>query len=115
MPTADSLLGIVSPFVATIGDVLMTIAVAAFLLLPARLLWRRMTRPVERLAWSLRVAAADGDAPLNRVAAWLNSHWLDWRFAFSVRLRAARQSVATGVLMVRRTGLAMDAFFEDSN
>ncbi|HKA81872.1 MAG TPA: metallophosphoesterase, partial [Xanthobacteraceae bacterium] len=111
MPTADSLLGIVSPFVATIGDVLMTIAVAAFLLLPARLLWRRMTRPVERLAWSLRVAAADGDAPMNRVAAWLNSHWLDWRFAFSARLRAARTSLPAALLLILRLGLPLTAFF----
>ena len=67
MPTADTWLGIVSPFVATVGDFLMTLAVAAFLFLPARLLWRRLTRPVERLAWSLRVAAADGTAPMKPV------------------------------------------------
>ena len=49
MPTADSLLGIVSPFVATAGDLLMTLAFAMLLMLPARLMWRRLTRPAERL------------------------------------------------------------------
>ena len=48
MPTADSLLGIVSPFVATAGDLLMTLVFATLVVLPARLLWRRLTRPVER-------------------------------------------------------------------
>src|SRR5262245_19365233 len=111
MPTADSLLGVVSPFVATVGDVLMTIAAAAFLLLPARLLWRRLSRPVERLAWSLRVAAADGNAPMNRVVAWLNDRWLDWRFAFSTRLRAARMSLPAALLLLLRLGLPLTAFF----
>jgi uncharacterized membrane protein HdeD (DUF308 family) len=111
MPTADSLLGIVSPFVATAGDVLMTIAVAAFLLLPARLLWRRLTRPVERLAWSLRVAAADGEARMNPAVAWLNGHWLDWRFAFAARLRAARTSLPAALLLILRLGLPLTAFF----
>src|SRR5215475_7007608 len=55
MPISDSLLGISSPFVATAGDVLMTVVLATLLILPARLLWRRLTRPFERVAWSLRL------------------------------------------------------------
>ena len=49
MPTADSLLGIVSPFVATAGDLLMTLVFAILVVLPTRLLWRRFTRPAERV------------------------------------------------------------------
>jgi hypothetical protein len=111
MPTADSLLGVISPFVATAGDVLMTVAVAAFLLLPARLLWRKLTRPVERLAWSLRVSAADGQVPMKPAVAWLNGHWLDWRFAFSDRLRTARTSLPAALLLILRLGLPLTAFF----
>ena len=61
-PDADSghLLGISSPFVATAGDVLMTLVLATLLMLPARLLWRRLTRPLERLAWSLQLGAKAG-------------------------------------------------------
>ena len=48
MPITDTLLGISSPFVATAGDVLMTLVLATLVILPARLLWRRLTRPIER-------------------------------------------------------------------
>ena len=111
MPTADSWLGLVSPFVATAGDFLMTVALAALLFLPTRLLWRRLTRPVERLAWSLRVAAADGVAPMNRVIAWVVGHWLDSRFKFAVRLRAARTSLLSALILILRLGLPVTAFF----
>ena len=111
MPTADTWLGIVSPFVATAGDFLMTLAVAAFLFLPVRLLWRRLTRPVERLAWSLRVAAAEGTAPMNCLVAWPIGQWLDWRFLFAVRLRAARTSLFAALLLILRIGLPVTAFF----
>jgi len=60
MPRSDSLLGLASPFIATAGDLLMTLAFAMLLMLPARLLWRRLTRPIERLAWSLRLSAEEG-------------------------------------------------------
>ena len=111
MPTADTWLGIVSPFVATAGDFLMTLAVAAFLFLPVRLLWRRLTRPVERLAWSLRVAAAEETAPMNCLVAWPIGQWLDWRFLFAVRLRAARTSLFAALLLILRIGLPVMAFF----
>ncbi|HZN31693.1 MAG TPA: metallophosphoesterase [Xanthobacteraceae bacterium] len=111
MQTAESWLGIVSPFVATAGDVLMSIAVAALLVLPLRLLWRRLTRPVERLAWSLRVAAADRSAPMNPAVAWLNGHWLDWRLRFSVGLREARTSLPAALLVLLRLGMPVTAFF----
>jgi uncharacterized membrane protein HdeD (DUF308 family) len=111
MQTADSWLGIVSPFVATAGDVLMSIALAALLVLPLRLLWRRLTRPVERLAWSLRVAAADRGAPMNRAAAWLGGRWLDWRLRFSERLRQARTSLPSALLVMLRLGMPVTAFF----
>ena len=111
MQTAESWLGIVSPFVATAGDVLMSIAVAALLVLPLRLLWRRLTRRVERLAWSLRVAAADRSAPMNPAVAWLNDRWLDWRLRFSVRLRKARTSLPAALLVLLRLGMPVTAFF----
>ena len=57
MPISDSLLGIISPFVATAGDLLMTLVFATLVVLPWRLLWRRLTRPAERLAWSLHLGA----------------------------------------------------------
>src|SRR6476620_10364939 len=67
MPLTDDMLGRISPFVATVGDVLMTLVFAVLLMLPARLAWRRVTRPVERLAWSLRLDVEQGATRINSV------------------------------------------------
>src|SRR5215467_6408550 len=111
MPISDSLLGISSPFVATAGDVLMTVVLATLLILPARLLWRRLTRPVERVAWSLRLGAKAGTAPMNRAADWLIGRWLESRFGFAMRLREGRTSLAAALILVLRLGLPVTAFF----
>jgi hypothetical protein len=55
MPTSNSWLGFLSPIVATAGDLFLTLVVAILLLLPLRLLWRRLTRPAERLAWAYQL------------------------------------------------------------
>jgi uncharacterized membrane protein HdeD (DUF308 family) len=111
MPISDSLLGISSPFVATAGDILMTLVLATILILPARLLWRRLTRPVERLAWSLRLGAKAGAAPMNPAADWLIGRWLEGRFGFAMRLREGRTSLAAALILVLRLGLPLTAFF----
>ena len=48
-------LGLISPLVAVIGDVLSALLVAV-LLLPGWLSWRRLTRPIERRAWKRRLS-----------------------------------------------------------
>src|SRR6516164_156188 len=111
MPISDSLLGISSPFVATAGDVLMTVVLATLLILPARLLWRRLTRPVERMAWSLRLGAKASAVPMNRAADWLIGRWLESRFGFAMRLREGRTSLAAALILVLRLGLPVTAFF----
>src|SRR5262249_1983549 len=110
MSISDSLLGISSPFVATAGDVLMTMVLATLLILPARLLWRRLTRPVERMAWSLRLGAKAGSVPMNRAADWLIGHWLESRFNFAMRLHEGRTSLAAALILVLRLGLPVTAF-----
>jgi hypothetical protein len=109
MPISDSLLGISSPFVATAGDVLMTLVLATIVLLPARLLWRRLTRPLERLAWSLSLGSKA--APMNAAADWLIGHWLRARFSFAMRLREGRTSLAAALMILLRLGLPVTAFF----
>ena len=111
MPTSDSVLGIVSPFVATAGDVLMTLAFATAIILPFRLLWRRLTRPVERLAWSLHLSRQSDAAPMNPAAAWLTAKWLASRFGFTMRLRRTRSSLASALVLLLHLGLPLTAFF----
>jgi hypothetical protein len=111
MPISDTLLGIISPFVATGGDLLMTLLLATLVVLPWRLLWRRFTRPVERLAWSLDSKAKTTSSPVNPAAAWLITWWLEGRFSFNMRLRGARVSLPTTLLLLMRLGLPLTAFF----
>src|SRR5204863_2902037 len=115
MPISDTLLGISSPFVATAGDVLMTLVLATLVILPARLLWRRLTRRVERLAWWLQLDAEAGTAPMNPAAGWLIGRWLKGRFNFAMRLREARGSLPAALILVLRLGLPVSAFFAAFN
>src|SRR6185436_13318260 len=111
MPISDTLLGISSPFVATSGDLLMTLVFSTLVVLPWRLLWRRFTRPVERLAWSLNLGAKTGGAPLHPAADWLITSWLASRFSFNMRLREARVSLRSTLILLLRLGLPLTAFF----
>ena len=109
MPLSDDLLGTVSPFIATAGDLLMTLVVAMALILPLRLVWRRVTRPVERQAWALRFQAKA--ASMNRAAEWMMNRWLNGRFRFSLRLSGSRISLPFGLVLLMRLGLPITAFF----
>ena len=111
MPTSDTLLGIISPVVATGGDLLMTLVFAALVVLPTRLLWRRITRPAERLAWSLHLSSKAGSLRLNPAADWLIARWLAIRFGFSMRLRQTRESLSLMLILLLRLGLPVTAFF----
>jgi hypothetical protein len=111
MPISDTLLGISSPFVATAGDLLMTLVFATLVVLPWRLMWRRFTRPVERLAWSLHLGGKPERAPVNRAADWLITRWLASRFGFNMRLRDARVSLPTTLILLLRLGMPVTAFF----
>lgn len=111
MPRSDSVLGLASPFVATAGDILMTLVFAMLLMLPARLLWRRLTTPIERLGWSLRLSADKGGPRLNRPADWLMRRWLENRFRFDMYLREGRLSLTAALILLLRLGLPVTAFF----
>jgi uncharacterized membrane protein HdeD (DUF308 family) len=110
MPISDTLLGMSSPFAATAGDLLMTLALAVAVVLPVRLLWRRATRPLERLAWSLHLSSRTDGTSMNRVADWLIGYWLANRFGFSMRMREGRSSLAMTLLFLLRLGLPLTAF-----
>ncbi len=111
MPTSDTLLGITSPFVAAAGDILMTLVFATLVVLPWRLLFRWLTRPAERLAWSLHLGANAESGSINPAADWLIARWLASRFGFNMRLRDARASLLAAVFLLLRLGLPVTAFF----
>jgi hypothetical protein len=109
MRSADTWLGLISPLVATAGDVIMAIALGTLLVLPTRLFWRRITRPVERKAWRFRLFGQDTqmDAlPRRVVRGWTNA-----RFSFSASLREARSSLPSAADLVIRLGLPLAILF----
>src|SRR5207342_2875991 len=59
MESSDTWLGLISPVVATAGDVLMAILFGALVVLPLRLGWRFLTRTFERTARRLRFSGQD--------------------------------------------------------
>ena len=100
-------LGLISPLVAVIGDVLSALLVAV-LLIPLWLTLRRFTRPIERRAWQRRLSDQTktkhlgfGDHAVN----W----WLDSRLRWGVRLRLTRGSLRAAVSQWLRTGLPIVA------
>ena len=110
MPLSDDLLGRISPIVATAGDILMTLIFAMVLMLPARLAWRRVTRSVERLAWTIRLSAKDGAPQMNPAADWLSV--AGWRAAsVSIFGCGKPRSLPTALILFLRLGLPVTAFF----
>jgi uncharacterized membrane protein HdeD (DUF308 family) len=110
MPTSNSWLGFLSPLVATGGDLFLTLLAAVLLLLPFRLLWRRLTRPAERLAWAYQLhdEHRDRGGPLfGRLLAL----WTEARFDFSMELKDARWSLPAAMHLLLRLGLPVAAVF----
>ena len=96
---------------ATAGDLLMAALLGMLLVLPAHLLWKRLTRPVERLAWLLRLAPKPGGPAPNPAADWLIGRWLEGRFNFDLRLGEARNSLRAALILILGLGLPITAFF----
>ena len=100
-------LGLISPLVAVIGDVLSALLVA-MLLLPGWLSWRRLTRPIERRAWERRLSDQTKAKNLGLGEQAVN-WWLDSRLRWGVRLRLTRGSLRTAVSQWLRAGLPIVA------
>lgn len=106
-----SVLGIVSPGVAVLGDVFVALVIAFAFVIPGTTLWRRATAPVERRAWAWAAPGGEGDVatpvrgPLRRLAVALLTHRLRSR----VRLRQARYSLRTALGRGLQIGLPIAA------
>ena len=103
-----SALGILSPLVAVLGDIVVALALTFFVIVPVRLFIRRTTRWIERAAWQ-RVL----DAPARTgLAAWPSRAirwWLESRMRFAIRLRSARYSLTSAFGRGLQIGLPLTA------
>jgi uncharacterized membrane protein HdeD (DUF308 family)/3',5'-cyclic AMP phosphodiesterase CpdA len=100
-------LGIVSPAFAVVGDLLIALVVSFGVIIPLRLLWRKVTRPLERLLWRWSTAR-----PATRVGVWTRAildFWLSRRLRFAIQLRRASYSLPEALFRGLQIGLPVAA------
>jgi uncharacterized membrane protein HdeD (DUF308 family) len=100
--------GVASTAVAVVGDLLTALVLTIVVLLPARLLWRKLTRPLEASAWRNRLARGDAGAR-PAIGDRIVDLWLDGRVRFAVRLHQARKSLGGAVWRTLQDGLPLTA------
>ncbi|MFL5327571.1 MAG: DUF308 domain-containing protein [Gemmataceae bacterium] len=103
-----NVVGFISPLVAVFGDIVTAMIVAFVILLPVRLGWRRLTRPIERRAWTHWLARADqgkGPGLFGRVSG----IWLRRRLKFSRRVAQAARSPQAALRWGMHIGLPVTA------
>ena len=103
-----------TPGIAVIGDVLMALLLAAILILPARVLWRKLTRPIERKAWSRLLKLSEKGDELTLGERSLES-WLSGRVRFAAHMNEMRHSLKNAFLRLLRIGLPMAAVLVSIN
>jgi uncharacterized membrane protein HdeD (DUF308 family)/3',5'-cyclic AMP phosphodiesterase CpdA len=103
-----TLVGLLGPFVAVLGDVLVALLVAFCVVSPARAGIRRLTRPVRRWAWR-RVDVGKASSP-RWGDRWLRS-WLAWQLRLSIRARKGRYSLPFATERALGAGLPVVAVF----
>src|SRR5262249_50954956 len=102
------LVGMIDPLVAVAGDVAMALGLALCIVLPVRLAWQKLTRPLERRGWRHPVARIDrggSPGPVGR----LSGGWLTGRLRFARRLGQIRRSPREALAWGLRTGLPITA------
>ena len=99
-----------APVVAVMGDLFGALLVTAVLIVPGRLLWRKLTRPLERAAWTGRLSD-NKNVATQQFTERLRDFWLDGRLGFAVRLEEARESgEVRATLDIEREAMAAWAF-----
>jgi uncharacterized membrane protein HdeD (DUF308 family) len=104
--TDGTLLGLLSPAIALIGDMCLAVLFGLAVIAPVVLSAQRATRWLERLVWRRYLAAGESGA------GWryrLGTAWLRYRLRIAVRLREARYSVPAALHRSMATGLPMAA------
>ena len=107
MESGWGLLGLLSPAVAVLGDMLIAVVITLVVINPVYLLWRAPTRWLERRAWRRQLQHAPGTK--TGVAGRITAGWLRWRLRYAIRLRAARYSIPAALSQGLQTGLPFAA------
>lgn len=100
--------GMIDPLVAVAGDIGMTLLLAFGLILPVRLAWRKLTRPLERRGWQRTLARMD-QGQSQGLGARFFSGWLTGRLRFARRLGQMRSSPRAALRWGLQAGLPVTA------
>ena len=107
MGTDGTLLGLISPGVAVLGDMFIAVILTLLVIDPLYLGWRKPTRWIERWAWRRHLVdlRTEGVTWPERITG----AWLRWRLDFAIRMRACRFSVPAALSRGLQVGLPLAA------
>ena len=105
-----STLGFISPFAAVVGDVIAALLLGSFVVLPGRLVWRFLTRPIERAAWRRYDQLSNNGQEASLLEKGLQ-YWLGFRLRFALALRNMRYSANFALWRLMSFGLPVIALF----
>jgi uncharacterized membrane protein HdeD (DUF308 family)/3',5'-cyclic AMP phosphodiesterase CpdA len=102
-----TLLGLISPAVAVLGDMFIAVLITLLLLNPIQMAWHGPTRWIERRVWQwhLRSAGAGSRLWITRLTA----AWLRFRLRLAIRLRETRYSIPAVLNLGLQRGLPVAA------
>ena len=101
-------LGMLSPAVATVGDIVASLVLALVVLAPSEIVWRRLTRPMERIVWHRMLqdtTPASQQKWAERAARW----WAEHRLRRSVARDLENNTLPGAVRQTIRAGLPLTA------
>lgn len=103
-----TLLGMITPAAATLGDVVAALVTGLVVLYPAERAWQRLTRPIERAAWQrmLHDRTPEVDQPWSERAI---RRWAEQRLRRSVARDLENNTLAGAVRQMIRAGLPITA------
>jgi len=103
-----TLLGLLTPAVATAGDVVAALVLSLVVLLPLELIVRRASRPVERAVWMRTLSDSAPDSE-QRWSERLVRYWAEQRLRRSVARDLENDTLIGAVRQLIRAGLPMTA------
>jgi uncharacterized membrane protein HdeD (DUF308 family) len=103
-----SFIGFISPFSAVVGDLVVALILAVVLILPTRLFWRKLTRPIERAAWN-RLYRLREKGEASSLGEQCMRAWLGLRMKFALDMGELRSSLNYAFWQVLRFGLPLTA------
>jgi uncharacterized membrane protein HdeD (DUF308 family)/3',5'-cyclic AMP phosphodiesterase CpdA len=95
-------LGLLSPAVATLGDIAAALVLAVVIVFPAALLWARVTRPIERAVWQRML---HDTSPVSNLR-WSERGLRTWA---ELRLRRQNNTLPGALRQMIRAGLPITA------